>query len=136
MQYKYTIPLNPVTKKNNMQIVQNKSSSRPFLIPSRQYKAYADKAVWYLRPAPPKPIDYPVSVKCTFYMAARRRVDKSNLEEAIHDILVEAKVLTDDNRDVVASSDGTRVFYDKANPRTEIIIEPLDEVYEQWSRRE
>ena len=36
------------------------------------------------------------------------------------------KILEDDNYTIVASTDGTKVFYDKENPRCEIYIEKLD----------
>ncbi len=62
-------------------------------------------------------------------------MDKSNLEEAIHDILVKYGILSDDNRDVVASTDGSRVYYDKENPRAEIVISPLKGEYEQWAKK-
>ena len=56
----------------------------------------------------------------------------SNLMAATHDILVKYGVLADDNRDIIASVDGSRVHYDKKNPRTEIEIEDFNEAYEQW----
>lgn len=103
-------------------------------MPSRQYRKYEEVAALYLRPRPKKPIDCPVNVKCMFYMDTMRRVDKSNLEEAAHDVLVAARILEDDNRDIIAGTDGTRVLYDKENPRTEITITPM-EGYEQWAKR-
>ena len=42
-----------------------------------------------------------------------------------HDTLVAAKILADDNNTIIASVDGSRVLYDKANPRTEIFIEEM-----------
>ena len=38
------------------------------------------------------------------------------------DILVDAGILEDDNSNIVAGHDGSRVLYDKENPRTEILI--------------
>ena len=46
-----------------------------------------------------------------------------NLLQAVDDILVEAGILADDNYCIVAGHDGSRVYYDKQNPRTEIGIE-------------
>ena len=46
-----------------------------------------------------------------------------NLLQAVDDILVEAGILEDDNYCIVAGHDGSRVYYDKQNPRTEIGIE-------------
>ena len=66
-----------------------------------------------------------VNVKCVYYMPTRRKVDLSNLIEASLDILVRAGVLEDDNCDVAAAHDGSRVYYDKENPRAEITITEL-----------
>ena len=64
----------------------------------------------------------PVEVKCLFYMPTRRKVDLTNLLEAIDDILVYAGTLADDNSSIIVSHDGSRVLYDKENPRTEVYI--------------
>lgn len=70
-------------------------------------------------------IDYPVNIKALYYMPTRRKVDLVNLHSALHDSLVAANVLLDDNSQIVVSTDGSRVLYDRVNPRTEIIIERL-----------
>lgn len=44
---------------------------------------------------------------------------------------MEAEILADDNRNIVASVDGSVVLYDKENPRTEVTI-TKKENYEQW----
>lgn len=55
-------------------------------------------------------------------MDSRRRVDLVNLLEGTCDILVDAGILEDDNSNIVAGHDGSRVLYDKDNPRCEILI--------------
>lgn len=72
-----------------------------------------------------EPIEDPIELRCLFYMPTRRRVDAVNLLQAVCDILVKYEVIADDNSNVVASFDGTRVLYDKDNPRTEITITPI-----------
>lgn len=119
---KYTVKLPPISKKNSQQILINRATNRPFIMPSKQYKEYEKNALWFLKPLPKRPIDIAVEVKCTFYMPTKRKVDLTNLLEAIDDILVKAGVLADDNSTIVASHDGSRVLYDKENPRTEIVI--------------
>ena len=64
-------------------------------------------------------------------MERRYKVDLSNLEEAICDILVHYGVLADDNRNIVATMDGSKVLWDKENSRTEIEITKLSD-YQQW----
>ena len=131
---KYTIKLPPVSKKNSQQILNNPKTGRPFIMPSKKYKEYEREALWFLKPMPPRPIECPVNVKCLFYMPTKRRVDKTNLEESAHDVLVAAGILADDNRDIIATTDGSMVLYDKINPRTEITITRL-EGYEQWGQK-
>lgn len=119
---KFTVRLIPITKKNSQRIIINKKTGKPFPIPSKAYEKYEKEAGWFLKPLG---IDYPVNVQCLFYMPTRRRVDLVNLLEAIDDIMVKYDVIKDDNFNVVAGHDGSRVLYDKDNPRTEIIITPM-----------
>ena len=134
MTYHFLIPGNPVSKKNSQRIATNRKTGKPFILQSKNYNDFETAASYFLQPKPKKPIEYPVTVKCTFYMKTRRKVDKSNLEAAIHDILVKYGILDDDNRDVLASTDGSRVYYDKNNPRVEIEISQLQEEYEVWAK--
>lgn len=134
MTYHYLISTAPVSKKNSQRIVTNRITGKPFIIQSPQYEAYETTASYFLRPKPKKPIDYPVTVRCIFYMPTHGKVDTSNLNAAVHDILVKYHILADDNRDIIASTDGTRTYYDKENPRAEIWIEPYEGEYEQWAK--
>lgn len=72
-------------------------------------------------------IDYPVEVKALFYMETRRRVDLTNLLEALHDVMVKYGLLKDDNNQIIVSVDGSRVLYDKDNPRTEVTIRRMED---------
>lgn len=89
-------------------------------MPSKKYKEYEKAALWFI----PKgiSINYPVNVKCLFYMPTRRKCDLTNLLEAIDDVMVKSGLLADDNFSIIQSHDGSRVFYDKDNPRTEVMI--------------
>ena len=53
-------------------------------------------------------------------MPTKRKVDLANLLNAIDDAMVKAELLADDNRDIIAGHDGSRVYYDKQKPRIEI----------------
>ena len=127
MIYKYTIPLPPVTKKNSQRILVNRKTGIPFIAPSSAYKRYETQAIYFLAPKLKTPLAGRCRVAAVFYMPTRRRVDLTNLLEAAHDTLVAAKILADDNNTIIASVDGSRVMYDKKNPRTEIIIQELNE---------
>ena len=118
-----TIPISPVTKKNSQQIVMVKG--RPIIMPSQRYRSYERACEPFLEELS---IDYPITLACHYYMPTKRRVDLVNLLEATCDVLVKYKVISDDNSRVVASHDGSRVFYDKENPRTEIFIEEFSDV--------
>lgn len=119
--YEAMIPLNPKTKKNSQQIIVNRKTGRAMIIQSKEYKEYEHDVGFFLKKIP-QPIDKPVNVKCIFYRKNAIRCDASNLTAAIDDILVNYGILADDNFKIICSHDGTRVYIDKDNPRTEIEI--------------
>ena len=124
-----TVPLAPITKKNHQEIMHSSKTGKPFVMPSRQYRDYEAKAAWYCKRAGVhEPIDYPVEVKCLFYMPTKRRVDLTNLLEAVDDVLVRAGVLKDDHSGIIVSHDGSRVLYDKDNPRTVLFIRDMEDM--------
>lgn len=118
-EFHFAIPIEPRTKKNSQQIIL--VNGRPVIIPSKQYKEYEKQALNFLL-FNTTYIDYPVNVEAHFYMKTRRRTDLTNLLEALDDVLVKAGILKDDDYTIIESHDGSRVHYDKENPRTEVII--------------
>ena len=123
--YQAMIPLNPKTKKNNQKIIKNMRTGSLMVVQNDAYKQYEAQAGWFLRKKPSEPISVPVQVKCLFYRKNAIRCDLTNLLEAVDDILVKYGILKDDNFKVIYSHDGSRVFIDKDNPRTEIVIEDI-----------
>lgn len=118
--YRFIIPIAPVTKKNSSNIFINKSTGKRFISPSDRYKQYEKD---FMLLCPPIPIiDFPINLKAIYYMSSRRKVDLINLHSCLHDCLVKKGVLLDDNCSIIVSTDGSRVFYDKENPRTEVYI--------------
>ena len=115
-----TIPGEPRTKKNSQRIVM--AGGRPVVLPSKQYKEYRECCLWRIPGWQKTRINYPVNMKCVYYMATKRNVDLVNLIEATCDILVDAGVIADDNSKIVVSHDGSRVKLDRDNPRAEITI--------------
>lgn len=111
----------------------NKKTGKPFIMPSSKFKQY-EREAWRFIPKRKDPIDKPVNVKCLFYMPTRRKVDLTNLLEAIDDIMVKCSLLEDDNCTVIQSHDGSRVLYDKDNSRTEVEITEV-EGYEAWATK-
>ncbi len=111
---------------------RNKKNSRRYLrlgkftksVPSEAYCRWQDEAVPAIERlfAGTPAIDRPVNVRALFYVEADRRVDASGLYDGIADILVRAGVLADDNRRILVSWDGSRVFVDRKRPRVELLI--------------
>lgn len=100
-------------------------------MPSDAFKKYEKSALNELLPIPPKPIECAVNIKCLYYMQTRRDVDLGNLLAATCDILVDAEIIKDDKSRIVVSHDGSRVLYDKSNPRAEITITRIMEETEE-----
>jgi len=113
----------PRSKKNSQRIIL--AGKRRAVIPSAQYSQYERDCLKQIPPEDRKRLNKPVNLCAVYYMATRRRVDLVNLLEATNDILVAGGVLADDNCGVVASHDGSRVCYDRLNPRVEITIVEL-----------
>ena len=116
----------PITKKNSQRIVTIGGRAR--IIPSAAYKEYHAYCLTQLaiNGVQRTKIDVPVNLRCVYYMPTRHKVDLVNLLEATCDILVDAEILADDNSKIVAGHDGSRVEYDKYNPRVEITITPMN----------
>ncbi|TXI93638.1 MAG: RusA family crossover junction endodeoxyribonuclease [Neisseriales bacterium] len=122
---KFTIQLNPVTKKNHSQIIFR--NGKPRLIPSKQYLQYEKDAGWFVNgnKAPAGRLN----IKAIYHMAKQTKVDITNLHSALHDVLVKFGVIQDDSWQYVGGTDGSRVMFDPVNPRTEVTITVMpDEV--------
>ena len=120
---KFTIPIHPITKKNNPRIFHN--GNRTIVLPSKAYERFENDCLRVIPGKYRKKIDYPVNIKVLYYIKTRKRIDKTNLESAIMDVLVKAGVIADDSAiapEIVVSTDGSRVLIDKLNPRIEIEI--------------
>lgn len=127
MEYRFTIRLDPRTKKNHQQIRRNVATGGMFVSPSRQYKEYLAEAQWLLNSEKARlglrePLRGPLNIKAVYFMGTRRKVDISNLHECLHDVLVTCGIIEDDSCRVIIATDGSRIRYDKQNPRTEVTI--------------
>lgn len=129
---KFTILTAPVTKKNHGQIIFNRKTGKRGFIPSKAYRNYLAQAREYI---PESHIKKPVNVKAVFYMKTRRRVDLTNLCEALHDVMCECGCIDDDNCRIIVSMDGSRVDYDKENPRTEVEITEIENYVHPFDRK-
>lgn len=128
----FTLPVRAATKKNSGQIVMR--GKYPVLLPSKQYLAFEKACLPYLKhvKANVGVINYPVNIQCIFFTETKRKIDLTNLLNAIDDAMVKSGLIVDDNRDIIAAHDGSRVFHDKHNPRIEVKITEIKD-YTQWS---
>ena len=128
---KFSIPVAPKTKKNGMQIIQIKG--RNILIPSKQYRQFEKDCLPYLYRVKDTVgvINYPVNVQCIFFTETKRKIDLPNLLNALDDAMVKSGLILDDNRDIIAGHDLSRVYHDKYSPRIEIKITEMQD-YTQW----
>lgn len=117
----FVIKVEPRTKKNSQRIVN--SGGRGWILPSKQFMEYEKSCAWFVPRG--KMITEPVNIRCSFFMRTHRKCDLTNLLEAIDDVLVHYGVIADDNYSIVAGHDGSRVYVDKQNPRTEVWIEKI-----------
>lgn len=121
---------NPATKKNSMQICKNKYNGKTYLIQSKAYRTYEKEFlkqihIFYHTNNKTPIITHAINLKCIYYMQTKRKVDLVNLLNATCDCLVKSEIIEDDNFEIIKSVDGSRVFYDKENPRVEIYIEKI-----------
>ncbi len=103
------------------------------IIPSKYYKQFEKECKALIPKEYRRNIDIPINIKAIFYMKERRKVDLVNLLEALDDMLVTTQVIADDNREIIAGHDGSRVYYDKERPRIEIEITRMGG-YERWKK--
>ena len=136
MRIEFIIPVHPVSKKNSQMIIPVKTKygkTRHIPIPSQQYRQFECEVLPFLSKVKTETgvIDYPINMAVTFYVAKKLKYDLTNLLEAIDDAAAKSGLILDDNRDIIAGHDGSRVFYDKTKPRIEILITKIDD-YTQW----
>lgn len=87
---KFTIPVAPVTKKNHGRIVMCGKYSK--LLPSEAYERYTKAAMPFLKATfrDIGSIDFPINLKCVFYLDKRRKGDLAGYLQAVQDLLVSA----------------------------------------------
>ncbi len=125
--YEILIPIRPYTKKNSQSIryrnVIDSSTGTtkkvPYIVQSKQYKDYEYSVGYFIKPIN---IDYAINVEAHYYVPTKGIYDLNNLHSALHDVLTNYNFIKDDNCKIIVSTDGSRVHYDKSNPRTEIFI--------------
>lgn len=127
---KFTIFLNPITKKNSQQIIYRTNpitkKQSPMIIPSKVFKQYQKDAGWFLNAK--KAPEGVLNIKAIYYRETKHGVDITNLHSALHDVLTHYGVIEDDSFKFVGGTDGSRIKFDSTNPRTEIEITLLESI--------
>lgn len=144
------IPVEPRPKKNGSRILWKKTDKpfqikigkwvaeqinfRPLIIPSEGNENFEKAIIPYFLEVLKTTgvINYPINLQAIYYRGTKHRIDLTNLHEALHDAMTKSGLILDDNRDIIGGTDGSRVFYDKFNPRIEITITELTD-YPQWN---
>ena len=113
----------PMTKKTHQNIVTNRTTGKPMLIPSAANKQYENDCLKQITGANRKNIKHNVIVHAYYYMKDRVGwPDLTGLMQATGDILQNAGVIENDR--LITSWGKTRIMgIDKANPRVEILIQ-------------
>ena len=119
--FKFTINVNPRSKKNSQEIVFNRRTGKRMVIQNKRYTEFEKECKQYM-PIFEEPIRYPINLGCKFYVCDARKRDIANYIEAIQDILVKYKVIEDDNYSIIKSLDGCSMEIDRDNPRIEITL--------------
>ena len=142
----FTIPGNPASSKNSRPIFINKATGARFIGKSKLLKDYIDRGMLELdqqkkydvrnlcfRKSDPDfegardyPIIIPIQATFLFYVKDKRARDLCNLIQAPQDLLKAAGIIGDDCQ--IKSLDGSRIYYDRLNPRTEISITIFKEI--------
>ena len=99
------------------------------IVQSNIYKQFEKDCGYFLNRYKGNKITYPINLKCTFYVPDRKKRDLTNLENAIADILVKYEILEDDNYNIIAGWDGSRIIYEKGREQTLIEIAPINQVF-------
>jgi Holliday junction resolvase RusA-like endonuclease len=136
MLIEFIIPVHPVSKKNSQVIIPVKTKygkTRHIPIPSQQYREFEKQSSGYFAQVLQKTgvVNFPVNMAVSFFVSKKLKYDLTDLLEAVDDAAVKSGFILDDNRDIIAGHDGSRVFYDKFNPRIEITITEIAD-YVQW----
>lgn len=107
-----TIPLLCRSKKNSEEICINRKTGKRFIKQSELYLAFERDCAYFLKKYA-RHITTPINLKCLFYVPNKRKRDLTNLLNAMQDILIKYDVIADDNYNIVAGVDGSRIIYEK-----------------------
>lgn len=125
--YKIVIFGQTPSKKSSQQIIRTKKGLR--IIPNKKYMEWEDGAVFQVKSQfKDKTITQPVHIWALVYRRTKRKIDLTNLLQAIHDVLQKARVIKDDF--LIENIDKSRriLGVNKGEERAEIFIKKLNQL--------
>ena len=130
--YKFTISGRPITKKAHQQIVYNKITGRRYVIQSKYYKKFEQRAMLELFAQKPKhTITSQVDICVKYWMPDRRSTpDLVGLLQATCDVLQKATIISNDKniRHLGIGYEHSEIIgIDKGNSRQEITLKTVEE---------
>jgi Holliday junction resolvase RusA-like endonuclease len=115
----------PISKKNSSQIITNRRTGSPMIIPSKAYRDYERRVKASLGIEDLPQFTGPVNMRCLYHLKDNCRPDLLNLLAATSDILEALGVVVNDRQ--VEAVDGSRIAgVSPHNPRVEITLTRLD----------
>lgn len=96
----------------------NTRSGRSF--PSIAHKEWHEDALWQLRAQKAKPVKTPCAIVLRIWYPDYRSADNTNKAESVHDLLVDAGIIIDDNWQEIYDTRQIAMGVDVKNPRVEI----------------
>ena len=109
------------SKKNSRNLFAR--GSKLFNIPSKRYKEWHDTVSMQLKEIiPDKPLNNVESIYLAFYAPDKRTADMTNKAESIMDLLVDNRIIEDDNWFIIRKMELVFKGIDRVKPRCEVCI--------------
>jgi len=110
-------------QKNSKKVAFNGRTGKPFIMTEQRVKVWQESVAWQLSSI--RPIFGKVEVEVEFTHKDRRKRDLDNELSSVMDALKNAKVIEDDNCDIVVKETAIFCGVDKDSPGAKITITPL-----------
>jgi len=111
------------SKKNSRMKITVRGNS--FMVPNKQYKEWHKDASLQLMAQKAKSVQTPCLMELHFYYPDNRSADNTNKAESVHDLLVDNKIIEDDDWQHIPVTIQRSMGVDKKNPRVEIFLQPI-----------
>lgn len=111
-----------IPSKKNRLVRWTAKNGRTFISPDKIYKEWHEMCSWQLKSQKAQPVSEVKSVEIVIYAPDNRKSDLTNKIESIMDLLVDNKIIVDDNWFIVGDMHLKFGGVDKVNPRAEIVI--------------